>query len=307
MAPRLGIAITTFNRATTVRELVDALATATTSGYDLVVCDDGSTDDTVEVLRNRGVRVIRGVNKGIAWNKNRGLYYLLTHTASDVILLLDDDVLPSCVSWEQEWLEAAMRLGHVNLAHPGLPDALLGGACVANNPGLATRITGACIASTREALGEIGFMDTRFRGYGHEHVEYTLRFLRTGYGGALQCKSNGELTAYYYVINSGLLIREVPSASDHSNEAANLDLSVQLRTEELYRHAWRTAEEREQLLSEIRDGARDRRSLVTIPQDFDDAAYLICNPDVARAGLNPLYHFVAHGAREGRVWYGVKN
>jgi hypothetical protein len=300
--PRLGIAVTTYNRGSVVQELLDALATTTTCGYDLIVCDDGSTDGTVDLVRSRGVRVIAGANRGIAWNKNRGLYYLLAYTASEVVLLLDDDVLPTCVGWEQEWLAAALRFGHINLAHPEIPEALLGGNCTADEPGVATLIPGVCIASTRQALTEVGFMDTRFHGYGHEHVEYTLRFLRAGYGGALWQRESGELSAYYYVISSGLVLRDVPAVSDYRNEPANRALSLALRTEELYRHAWRTAEERAQILAEIRAVAPDGRSAVVIPPGFDDATYLELNPDVALAGFGALYHYVAHGAREGRRW-----
>lgn len=303
---RLGIAITTYNRKAVIQQLLDALATATTGGYELVVCDDGSTDGTVDALRRRGVRVIAGSNRGVAWNKNRGLYFLLAHTTCEVILLLDDDVLPACVGWEQEWMAAALRLGHVNLAHPDLPDAVLGGGCTADDPGLATRIPGACIGSTRRALAEIGFMDTRFSGYGHEHVEYTLRFLRAGYGGALWQRRTGELSAYYYVIASGLILRDVPTASDYRNELVNRALSLELRTEELYRHAWRTAEERAQLLTELRGVTADGRSGVTIPTDFDEATYLALNPDVVRAGFHALHHYVAYGAREGRRWRRVE-
>jgi glycosyltransferase involved in cell wall biosynthesis len=36
-------------------------------------------------------------------------------------------------------------------------------------------------------------------------------------------------------------------------------------------------------------------------QDFDTATYLSTAPDVARAGLNPLMHYIEHGAREGRL------
>ncbi len=169
---------------------------------------------------NGACELLPALNRGIAWNKNRGLYFLLTYTACDVLLLLDDDVLPSVIGWEQEWLAAARRLGHVNLAHPQLPEAVLGGRCTARSPGLANRISGACIASTRRALAEIGFMDTRFRGYGHEHVEYTLRFLRAGYGGALWRRGEGELSAYYYVIASGIALRDLPSVSDYQHEPA---------------------------------------------------------------------------------------
>lgn len=34
---------------------------------------------------------------------------------------------------------------------------------------------------------------------------------------------------------------------------------------------------------------------------FDDEWYIAQNPDVARSGINPLFHYVQHGAAEGRV------
>jgi len=36
---------------------------------------------------------------------------------------------------------------------------------------------------------------------------------------------------------------------------------------------------------------------------FDDDWYITQNPDVARSGINPLFHYVQHGAAEGRVPY----
>lgn len=39
---------------------------------------------------------------------------------------------------------------------------------------------------------------------------------------------------------------------------------------------------------------------VDVPKDFDPAAYLRLNPDVAAAGSDPKQHFLAHGWREGR-------
>lgn len=47
------------------------------------------------------------------------------------------------------------------------------------------------------------------------------------------------------------------------------------------------------------DTSADRR-LVAESDLFDAAAYLAENPDVAAAGLDPLEHFLSHGAKEGR-------
>jgi glycosyltransferase involved in cell wall biosynthesis len=300
--PLLGIAVTTYNRSAIVRELVEALATLTSAPYELVICDDGSTDDSVSVLRDRGIRVIAAQNRGIAWNKNRGLFYLLACTACEVVLLLDDDVLPTGAGWESDWIAAALALGHVNLLHPEKKDALIGGRGDAAEPGIATMTAGACIGSSRRALCEVGYMDTRFRNYGYEHAEYTLRFLKAGYGGALWQPEPHLLLAYYYVISSGLRLREAPTVSDYTNAERNRALALELRREDVYRHAWRDEDERTHLLMELESVMRGTRAGMTIPPDFNPEAYLERNPDVARAGVDPIYHYIAYGANEGRRW-----
>ncbi len=301
-AARLGIAVTTYNRSAVVQELVTALETTTRSAYALVVCDDGSTDDTVAALRARGVRVISGQNRGIAWNKNRGLFYLTACAGCDVVLLLDDDVIPVAVGWERDWVRAGLSLGHVNLAHLARPDALLGGRCIPEDPGIATMTSGACIAASRRALAEVGYMDTRFRGYGHEHAEFSLRFLRAGFGGALWNPQPHQLLAYFFVMTAGLVLRDVSPVSDYTQAEPNRELSLKIRGDGIYRHAWRDEAERAALMSELESADHAPRSGVTIPAEFDSTAYLALNPDVAAAGVDPLYHYVAYGAAEGRPW-----
>lgn len=39
---------------------------------------------------------------------------------------------------------------------------------------------------------------------------------------------------------------------------------------------------------------------LTLPEDFDAGSYLELNPDVRRAGVGAVEHYVAHGRREGR-------
>jgi hypothetical protein len=39
-----------------------------------------------------------------------------------------------------------------------------------------------------------------------------------------------------------------------------------------------------------------------IPPDFDPAAYLLANPDLLMARVNPYRHFLVHGRYEGRSW-----
>jgi hypothetical protein len=57
-----------------------------------------------------------------------------------------------------------------------------------------------------------------------------------------------------------------------------------------------------ELLAEARSlGARARRH-PAISSDFDPAAYLLANPDVLLARVDPYRHFLDHGHKEGRTW-----
>ena len=47
---------------------------------------------------------------------------------------------------------------------------------------------------------------------------------------------------------------------------------------------------------------RPRLPLPEIPSDFDVIAYVLLNRDILLAGLDPVMHFIAHGASEGRSY-----
>jgi FkbM family methyltransferase len=246
--PRFGIAITTMNRCAMVTALVRQIAELTTTPYDLVVCDDGSTDDTVETLRLMGVTVITGPNRGIAWNKNRGLYHLLNIARSDIVLLLDDDVRLGERAWERGWIDAARRHGHVNLVYPGVE--IFSGTCTPAEPGLVTFIGGVAIAFTRQVLTEIGYFDVRFGRYGHEHTELTFRAIRAGYGG-IAAQNGGRTQIYFFVIDSPIEHVYVSSAGSAEERDANGAIMATIAMDAIYRPAWRTDEQMQLFLSEL--------------------------------------------------------
>ena len=45
-----------------------------------------------------------------------------------------------------------------------------------------------------------------------------------------------------------------------------------------------------------------RKCPITIPSHFDSESYLKCNPDVAKAGVDPKQHFLKFGWKEHRLW-----
>ena len=90
MSLRLGIGIVTYNRRALVAETVTRVLAHTIHPFALVVADDGSEDGTAEAERARGVTVASGRNMGIAWNKNRALFYLIALARCDVAILLEE-------------------------------------------------------------------------------------------------------------------------------------------------------------------------------------------------------------------------
>jgi glycosyltransferase involved in cell wall biosynthesis len=317
---RLGIAITTFNRRDTVLNMVTAIRTLTGGAYDLVICDDGSTDGTVEALRQCGERVIGGVNRGIAWNKNRGLYYLLNIARSDVVVLLDDDIIPVEPGWEQAWIAAAWRLGHVNHAHPAYRASLAGGGLTAQDPGLAGTIPGWALAFNRYALATAGYFDLRFGRYGHEHSDFSFRLLRAGFGGIQVQGPTGGWQALFYVIRGGLEgVASVTSGTPAELET-NGRLLGALGNDPIYRHAWRSDEEMRIFLDEILQALPPRGapalyrtntfpSLSAYQQSLSDAADLIF--DIGMAEGNDTAFYLAKGFRvvgvepDVRIYYGL--
>lgn len=244
---RLGVAITTYNRADLVVGLCGAIRLLTEAPCDLVVCDDGSADETPRALRELGETVIGGRNGGVARNKNRGIWYLLTKTKADIILLLDDDVVPNERGWDREWIRGVSNFGHLNFSFPLYRHHIVSGSATADDPALTPMICGCALGFTREALASVGFMDLRFGRYGHEHSDLSFRSLRAGFGG----KQSEDGRDLFYVIDGCLTPLEAKSFSSAEDMQRNGELLLELGKDSIYRHAWRNDKERSAFLSEV--------------------------------------------------------
>lgn len=93
--PTVGIAITSYNYGRFLAECLDSCLAQTVSADEIVVVDDGSTDETERILQDYVARFphivgIHQTNRGIGGATNEAL----AHCSADVVLLLDaDDVL----------------------------------------------------------------------------------------------------------------------------------------------------------------------------------------------------------------------
>ncbi|MAT06301.1 MAG: hypothetical protein CL424_14785 [Acidimicrobiaceae bacterium] len=96
--PRVSVVITTRNRPQALAAAVESALALDTSCFelDLIVVDDGSTDETPEVLERYPVRVIRTEGVGMACARTIGL----DAATGDYFSLLDDDDvwLPTAIS-----------------------------------------------------------------------------------------------------------------------------------------------------------------------------------------------------------------
>ena len=108
---RVSLIIATFNHARFLGAAIDSALAQTLGAVDVIVVDDGSTDDTPAVLaRYAGrVRVLRQPNRGLAAARNAGL---AAARGTYVAFLDADDVMaPTKLAAQLEVLERSPTIG----------------------------------------------------------------------------------------------------------------------------------------------------------------------------------------------------
>lgn len=89
--PLVSVIIPTYNRGWIIKEAIDSVRAQDFEDFELIVVDDGSTDNTPEVLdAYRGtINVFRQKNKGVSAARNRGI----SEASGRFIAFLDSDDL----------------------------------------------------------------------------------------------------------------------------------------------------------------------------------------------------------------------
>jgi glycosyltransferase involved in cell wall biosynthesis len=87
--PQVSVIIPTFNRAWCLREAVDSVLAQGFRDFELIVVDDGSTDETAQMLQSYGdsLRVLRQENRGVSAGRNAGV----AAAQGELIAFLDSD------------------------------------------------------------------------------------------------------------------------------------------------------------------------------------------------------------------------
>jgi len=95
--PLVTVVVPTYQGANFVRQTLDSVLAQTFKDFELVVCDDGSTDETLAILGSYGdrLRLVKQKNRGVAAARNRAAQ----SARGEFLAFLDHDDL-----WEPEML-----------------------------------------------------------------------------------------------------------------------------------------------------------------------------------------------------------
>lgn len=106
---KFSVVVPTYNRAATLRQTLTALMAQDYPDYEIIVVDDGSTDDTRAMIAREfpHVRYVCQTNRGPAAARNRGI----AHARGEIIAFTDDDCVPP-----RDWL-ARLADGYARYPH----------------------------------------------------------------------------------------------------------------------------------------------------------------------------------------------
>ncbi|MCE7992765.1 MAG: glycosyltransferase [Roseivirga sp.] len=96
--PKISVIIPSYNRAHLIGETLDSVMNQTFKDFEVIVVDDGSTDETAEVIKSYGdvIRYIKIENSGQSIATNTGILA----ARGEYVALLDSDDL-----WDERFLE----------------------------------------------------------------------------------------------------------------------------------------------------------------------------------------------------------
>lgn len=156
----ISIIIPSFNQQEFLPDAIES-ALAQTITCEIIVVDDGSTDNSLEIARKYPVKVVSQVNKGLASARNTGIMNAIGEYC--LFLDADDILLERCV----EKILTVIESTDVDIIAPSFREFGLGSREVVlmSNPTVedfrtANRI-GYCSAVKRSALFEVGGYSSR--------------------------------------------------------------------------------------------------------------------------------------------------
>lgn len=168
--PKISVIVCVYNGASTLTECLQGLQNLNYSNYEVLVINDGSTDNTLDITSSFDFKIITTQNLGLSYARNLGL----EKSQGEIVAYIDVDAYP-----DPDWLSyLAIEFNSSEFAAIGGPNISpekvgLISECVNNAPGSPTQvlltdrtaehIPGCNMAFRRDRLLEIGGFDSQFR------------------------------------------------------------------------------------------------------------------------------------------------
>lgn len=184
--PCISVVCCSHNGSSTIRDTMEGLKDLSYPDYEVIVVNDGSTDETAKIVAEYDVRLIHTEKGGLSHARNIGWQ----EASGEIIAYIDDDAYP-----DSHWLHyLAWTFLHTDYVAVGGPNIAPAGDgriadCVANSPGgpvhvlisdmEAEHIPGCNMAFRRDALAMIDGFDPRFRTAGDD-VDVCWRLQQNG-------------------------------------------------------------------------------------------------------------------------------
>jgi O-antigen biosynthesis protein len=184
--PEFSVLVCTHNGSRTIEQCLQGIAALNYPNYEVIVVDDGSTDQTPEIVKHYDVRLIRTANDGLSSARNRAL----AAANGEYVAYIDDDAIPD-PDWLSHLADTFLTSNHAGVGGPNIPPP--GGnmvaEAVANSPGgpahvlltdsEAEHIPGCNMAFHRKRLIAVGGFDKQFRIAGDD-VDICWKLTRAG-------------------------------------------------------------------------------------------------------------------------------
>jgi GT2 family glycosyltransferase len=184
--PHITIIVCTYNGSATIKKCLESILKINYPHYDVVVVNDGSTDNTEEIIKTFPVKLITTSNHGLSNARNRGMY----NAIGEIIAYIDDDAFA-----DPDWLKYLAyefnNSTHSCIGGPNISptDSEFISTCVANAPGgpvhvmlsdeIAEHVPGCNMSFRKIDLQNIGGFDPTFRSAGDD-VDVCWRIQEAG-------------------------------------------------------------------------------------------------------------------------------
>ena len=88
--PGISVVVCSYNGASTIRDTLEGLKKLSYPDYEVIVVNDGSTDDTPQIAADYDVKLISTENRGLSNARNTGYQA----ASKEIVAYIDDDAYP---------------------------------------------------------------------------------------------------------------------------------------------------------------------------------------------------------------------